>query len=201
MMVKICGITNVEDAQAAVEAGAGAIGFNFFPKSPRYLTPEQAASIAGQLPPEVLKVGVFVDEPPETVLRIVIEARLDVAQLHGDEPPGEWPENLRIWKALRANPDEIAGAMELWRAEAFLLDTPATGGFGGTGRSFDWRLAAGLPGRIILAGGLDASNVAEAIRAAAPWGVDASSRLECAPGRKDHDKVRQFVRAALSESL
>lgn len=188
MMVKICGITRREDAEAAVSAGASAIGFIFYPPSPRYIAPERAAEIGRGL--DALKVGVFVDESPASIEAVMRAARLDIAQIYG----GEAPANARVWKAIRItsplDPAETKGA------EAILLDGPKNGA------GFDWSLArlasenaAAL--RIIVAGGLDASNVAEAIRIAQPWGVDASSRLESSPGIKDHEKVRQFVEAAL----
>lgn len=194
MMVKICGITNREDALAAVEAGASAVGFNFWPGSPRYIAPAFAAEIAAALPKSVLRVGVFVDASAVEVKAIAREVGLDVAQTHGRS---ERPAGVRWWPAFSAgeSPPAFDGA------EAFLVDTPAGEQRGGTGRVFDWSLAAGLPGRIVLAGGLAPENVAAAIRQARPWGVDACSRLELSPGRKDHQRVRAFVRAALSETL
>ena len=200
MMVKICGITNREDALAAVEGGAAALGFNFYPKSPRYIAPKDAARLAEGLPASVLKVGVFVNEPAGRIKEIAALAGLDVAQLHGDERPGTLPQNLRVWKAFRVDSSLEPALLDAYPAEAFLLDTPSAGLFGGTGLTFDWTLAKGTGRRIILAGGLDASNVREAIRTARPWGVDASSRLESAPGRKDHKKMIEFIQAALSET-
>jgi phosphoribosylanthranilate isomerase len=188
MMVKICGITNREDALAAVEAGASALGFNFYPKSPRHISAEQAREIAADLP--VLKVGVFVDHPD--ALQIAAEAGMDVVQMHGHEPPDRIPAAARVWKAFRVTPGWDSTVLSSYAVEAFLLDGPAPG----TGEAFDWTRAAGLS-RIILAGGLDADNVADAIRRARPWGVDACSRLERAPGVKDHEKVRRFVQAAM----
>jgi phosphoribosylanthranilate isomerase len=192
MMVKICGITTEEDARLAAAAGAGAVGFNFWPRSPRYVTPERAAALAGVLPAEVLKVGVFVDAPAAEVVSVCYRVPLDVAQLHG----GAAPAGIRWWRA-----STVAEFRAEEGAEAVLVDTPAGAERGGTGRTFDWSLAAGLPGRIILAGGLGPDNVAAAIAAARPWGVDACSRLESAPGRKDPDKVKEFIRAARSAAL
>ncbi len=189
-LVKICGITALEDALAACDAGAGALGFNFWPRSPRYIEPERAARIIERIPGKVLAVGVFVDETAERIEEMATMAGVEVAQLHG----GCGVPRLRWWKALEARKG-VAREMEQIGAEAFLLDAPAGAQRGGTGRTFDWALAAGLPGRIVLAGGLGPDNVKEAIRAARPWGVDACSRLESAPGRKDHAKVRAFVRA------
>jgi phosphoribosylanthranilate isomerase len=188
MILKICGITNQEDATAAVAGGATAIGFNFYRRSPRYLAPERAAGI--QTAPGVRRVGVFVDEARERVEEIARMAALDVAQLHGGETPADYPASLAIWKAVRVGE---APDLSRWRdcpAEALLLDGPASG------RSFDWRLAVAAPKPVILAGGLDASNVAEAVALARPWGVDACSRIESAPGKKDHRKMNEFLVAA-----
>ncbi len=179
MMIKICGITRREDAEAAVNAGASALGFIFYPKSPRYITPAAAAALGDGL--ATWKVGVFVDESPAAIEAVMRAAKLDVAQIYGDAIPG----NTRVWKAFRP-----AQTVNPEGAEAILLDGPANG------ISFDWTIARDDNHKIIVAGGLDASNVAEAIRIANPWGVDASSKLETAPGIKDHDKVRAFVRAA-----
>jgi phosphoribosylanthranilate isomerase len=194
MMVKSCGITNREDAAAAIEAGAAAIGMIFFPKSPRYITPEQAWEIAQAIPRSVLKVGVFVNETPRAIDRVAATVGLDVAQLHGQESPSRLPKTLRVWKAFQVSPSWSPATMDGFSAEAFLLDSPVHG------TEFDWSLVRNLRGRIVLAGGLDASNVQEAIRSVRPWGVDACSRLEIKPGIKDHQKVRQFVKAALMES-
>lgn len=191
MMVKVCGITNREDAMAAVEAGAGAIGFNFYPKSPRYIAPADAAAIA--VPRGVLRVGVFVNEP--RVREIVAEAGLDIAQLHGNETAA--PEGVRVWKAFRVNNEFRLEDIEAFPAEAFLLDTP-TELYGGSGHTFDWSRARGASRRILLAGGLDADNVETAIRVARPWGVDACSRLESSAGRKDHSRMARFIAAALA---
>jgi phosphoribosylanthranilate isomerase len=179
MMIKICGITRREDALAAVEAGASALGFIFYPKSPRYVAPSAAAELGEGL--DAWKVGVFVDESPSAIKVVMRAAKLDIAQIYGGAAGG----NTRVWKAFRP-----ADAVSLEGAEAILLDGPANG------ISFDWTVARGKEHKIIVAGGLDASNVAEAIRIAQPWGVDASSKLESAPGIKDHEKVRAFVKAA-----
>lgn len=186
VLVKICGITNVEDALAAVEAGADALGLNFWPGSPRYVTPERARQILSVVPGGVLKVGVLVEETAAPV------AGLDVLQWHGEGrrfPAGRW------WRAVAAG-EAIRETIETCPdAEAFLVDTPAGQARGGTGRTFDWSLAAGLEVKVILAGGLSPENVAAALTAARPWGVDACSRLERAPGVKDHARMRAFVRA------
>jgi phosphoribosylanthranilate isomerase len=192
MIVKICGITNREDALAAAEAGASAIGFNFYRDSPRYITATGAAMIAAKIPANVWKVGIFVNETSETIARIALDASLDVVQLHGTSEA----RGMRIWRAIQANEALLAHVNDE-TAEALLLDTPSEDLYGGTGTSFDWGRARGLPKHIIIAGGLDATNVRRAVEQAQPWGVDACSRLEKSPGLKDHDKVRQFVKAAL----
>lgn len=189
-LIKICGITELEDALAACDAGADALGFNFWRRSPRYVEPRSAARIIERIPGTVLAVGVFVDEAAERIEEIAAESGIEVAQLHG----ACGVPRLRWWKALEAGP-EARRAIEQFEAEAFLLDAPAGAQRGGTGRTFDWALAAGLPAKIVLAGGLGPDNVREAVREARPWGVDACSRLESAPGRKDPEKVRAFVRA------
>ena len=182
MMVKICGITRREDAEVAVEAGASALGFVFAPFSPRYIQPERAAEIGQGL--NVWKVGVFVDETAASIEAVARAAGLDVVQLYGGDAPG----GVRLWRAFRMDqplPKVIDGG-----PEAILLDGPSNG------VRFDWARPERVADKVIVAGGLDASNVAEAIRVARPWGVDASSRLEIAPGIKDHEKVRQFIQAA-----
>ena len=196
MIVKICGITNREDALAAAAGGASALGFNFYHKSPRYIPPERAAEIIAELPVSVWKVGVFVNDPPHTVARVAREAGLDIVQLHGDEEPSEYPAGLRVWKAVRVDAGFSLAAWSRCPAEALLLDGPAGALFGGAGHAFDWTAAAGAARRIVLAGGLGPDNVREAIAQARPWGVDACSRLESAPGRKDHMKMAQFLEAA-----
>lgn len=197
MMIKVCGITRHEDAVVAVEAGASALGFIFYSKSPRYVTPTAAVALSAGL--DVLRVGVFVDESPTAILAVMQAAKLDVAQIYGDAAVP----NVRVWKAFRPLPDGRGSAAPLLPSEprasasgqtlgieAILFDGPANG------ISFDWSTARDTEHKIIIAGGLDASNVAEAIRIAKPWGVDASSKLESAPGIKDHQKVRAFVKAA-----
>jgi phosphoribosylanthranilate isomerase len=179
-MVKVCGITRRQDAEAAVAAGATAIGFVFVPTSPRYVSPETAAELGRGL--DIWKVGVF-DQAPEFVEAAMRVAHLDIAQVYG-----ELPDVPRIWRAIRVGPTSRPANDNV---EAVLLDGPANG------ITFDWKQARGVAQKLILAGGLNASNVAEAIRIAQPWGVDASSGLESAPGIKDPEKVRQFVKAAL----
>ena len=194
MILKICGITGQEDAAAAIQAGANAIGFNFYPRSPRYIPPERAAGIASA--PGVRRVGVFVNQEPARVEEIARIARLDVAQLHGDETPADYPASLPVWKAARVEDGFDLARYDGCPAEALLLDGPAAELFGGAGKPFLWALAGVAARRIILAGGLDASNVARAIALVRPWGVDACSRIESAPGIKDHIKMTEFLQAA-----
>jgi len=193
-VLKICGITNQEDATAAIDAGATAIGFNFYARSPRHLTPERAAAI--RTAAGVRRVGVFVDEQPGRVEEIARLAALDVAQLHGKETAADFPSALAVWKAVRVGPDFRFESYETFPAEALLLDGPAAELYGGAGRVFDWTLAAAAARRIILAGGLDASNVKYAVELTHPWGVDACSKIESAPGKKDHRKMSEFLQAA-----
>jgi phosphoribosylanthranilate isomerase len=194
MMVKICGITAREDAVAAVEAGAAALGFNFYPQSPRYISPERAAEIGAGL--AVLKVGIFVNASAGAVSSTMRTAGLDVAQVYGDAPyPG-----VRTWRACRVRTSDFslpAGDP----AEAFLLDGFSPDVYGGAGISFPWAIARELPAKIVLAGGLDAANVRQAIEQACPWGVDACSRIEKSPGRKDHEKMSRFIKVALACKL
>jgi phosphoribosylanthranilate isomerase len=192
MMVKICGITNLEDAVAAVEGGASALGFNFWRRSPRYVTPETARGLIERLPATVWKVGVFVDEDAAAMSRIAREAGLDIVQLHGQETAWSFPQGVRVWKALRIRGTFDLARLDEYPAEAILLDGPANG------ETFDWTLGARVSKKLIIAGGLDANNVRAAIEQAKPWGVDACSRLESAPGRKDHGKMAQFLKAALA---
>jgi phosphoribosylanthranilate isomerase len=199
MILKICGITNQDDASAAIEAGANAVGFNFYAPSPRYLSPEKAAEIVTA--DGARRVGVFVNEKRERVEEIVRVARLDVAQLHGDETSGEYPAAAPVWKAIRSGPDLRFTQLrqyDLDPSEALLLDGPASG------VPFQWSAAKTVwltlrrPHHLILAGGLDASNVAEAIAVVHPWGVDACSRIESGPGKKDHKKMKDFLSAAMA---
>jgi phosphoribosylanthranilate isomerase len=196
MMVKICGITNREDALVAVEGGAAALGFNFYANSPRYVTASQAQKIVEILPASIWKVGLFVNEPPERALGIAAQSGMDILQIHGNAD--EFPAGIRLWKAVRVGAGFQLAELDSSEAEAFLLDTPSETLHGGTGRSFDWKLARGAPRKIVIAGGLDETNVRQAIEEAQPWGVDACSRLEAMPGRKDHLKLARFLKAALS---
>jgi phosphoribosylanthranilate isomerase len=199
--VKVCGITTPDDARTAATFGADAIGL-VFADSPRKVSSEEAREIAAALPDGVLKVGVFVNEEPEEVLRIAREVGLDYAQLHGDEGPEVVEEvrggGLKVMKALRVRG---AGSLEViddYQADLFLLDAWSEKARGGTGERFDWGVAKSLSGRgnIVVSGGLGPGNVREAIRLFEPYGVDASSSLEDAPGKKNKERVRRFVVAA-----
>ena len=193
MFVKVCGTTSEEDALLAVAMGADAIGFIFAP-SPRKVAPDRVRDIIRRLPPEVLTVGVFRDESPERVVKIVNTTGLRAAQLHGHETPEQAQfVRERVPFVIQAFP---AGDPALERArqygvDAVMIDSPG----GGTGKVFDWSLAEGAPegARLILAGGLTPDNVAGAIERVRPWGVDAATGLEVEPGRKDARKVRAFV--------
>ncbi len=200
-MVKVCGITNPADARVAAEAGADAVGF-IFAESPRLVSAEEARRISLALPENVLKVGVFVNAPPEEVLRVAREAGLDLAQLHGDETPeavaAVRAAGLPVMKALRVrNADDLAD-VERFDADLFLLDAYSEKARGGTGERFDWGVAKSLKGRgnIVVSGGLAPENVREALDFFEPYGVDASSSLEDAPGKKNEESVRRFIVAA-----
>jgi phosphoribosylanthranilate isomerase len=198
--VKICGITNPQDALTAVEAGADALGFVFYKESPRHIFPEEVASIISLLPPFVQAVGLFVNEEPEIVNQISRLCHLGLVQLHGDETPDYCSRiEARIMKAFRVRSLTCLGPITGYRLPSCLLDTYSPSFYGGTGTSFNWdiaREAVQRGHRIVLAGGLTPDNVAEAIRQVRPYAVDVSSGVESAPGRKDADKVRQFIRNA-----
>ena len=195
--IKICGITNIDDALMAIDAGADALGFNFVPDTPRYLKDTNAAAkIIEQLPPLITTVGLFVNADLEVVQAIADECSLDMLQLHGEESPQFCRAlNRRIIKAARVKDELSVSHLSDYRVSGYLLDTYVKGVLGGTGVAFDWRLAvkAKQYGRIILAGGLDPDNVASAVQQVRPYGVDVSSRVEVSPGRKDPVKVRTFI--------
>lgn len=214
LWIKFCGTTNLEDARLAVEAGADALGF-IFADSPRKIALAQAQEIIPQLPKGVEKIGVFVDDKPERILEVVVELGLTGVQLHGNESPihvgalrKATPTPIRILKAICLN-DPAAGSQlaiyganrRLW-PDAVLLDSGSGGMRGGSGEKFNWvqwagvaqQLAERMP--IVVAGGLTAQNVAEALRTLSPWGVDVVSGVEQSPGKKDPKKMREFVSAA-----
>ena len=198
--IKICGITNLEDALLAAELGADALGFIFYPPSPRSVAADAARAIIAQLPPFVTTVGVFVDEDAALVKELAAQVGLDWLQLHGRETP-EYCRSLgrRVIKAFRIQDEKSLAGLAAYRgaAQAFLLDTYKKGQVGGTGETFDWDLAreARKYGPVILAGGLTPENVAQAMAAAQPQAVDVASGVEAAPGRKDPEKLRAFFAA------
>ncbi|MDH5172358.1 MAG: phosphoribosylanthranilate isomerase [Gammaproteobacteria bacterium] len=197
--IKICGITSVADAGAAVDAGADAIGMVFYPGSPRAVTLAQAAQIARAVPPFVTLVALFVDEPAENIRRIVETLPINLIQFHGEETGEFCGQFQRPWiKALRVQPgiDLVAHCAQYGAARAILLDSWQQGVPGGTGRTFDWDLArARLPLPLVLAGGLDAGNVGAAISLLRPAAVDVSGGVEASPGRKDAGKIKRFIAA------
>ncbi len=199
--VKICGITRVEDALVAVEAGADAVGFIFHPPSPRYARPEVVREICQLLPPLVSRVGVFVDTSEERVTDQARVAGVDTLQFHGRETVGFCQQfsGFRLIKAFRMDSLAVLSRLEEFQGMAWLLDSYVPGAFGGTGQTFNWDLACEAVrrgGRVILAGGLTPENVARAVAAVRPYAVDVSSGVESEPGRKDPEKVRAFIAAA-----
>jgi len=194
--VKICGNVTLKDTMAAVEAGADAVGFVFYAKSPRVVSPKAVAAIVSHLPPLVTPVGVFVNENPDVVRQLMSDCGLALAQLHGEESP-QYCAELRqpVIKGIRVRSREDLALLSSYRVKAILLDAYVEGVVGGTGTTFDWSLAveAKAWGPIILAGGLTPENVVEAVSRVQPYGVDVSSGVESAPGVKDPAKVRTFV--------
>ncbi len=194
--IKICGITNLEDALAAAEVGADALGFNFYKKSPRYIEPEKAAEIIAQLPPFVMPVAIFVNEREEKVRNIQFTTGIKVLQFHGDERP-EFCERFatRVIKAFQVKDKESLKHMAHYHVSALLLDSYKDGLRGGTGVTFDWHLAvvAKTFGRVILAGGLTPENVAEAVKLVQPYGVDVAGGVEKEKGIKDHGMIKKFI--------
>ncbi len=210
MKVKICGITNIDDAYAALKAGADLLGFNFYAKSPRYIVPEKVCEIAAQIRSDGLTpllVGVFVNASLEEIRSILEIAQIDLAQLHGDEPVHVVEQlNGRGFKALRPTSEKEAEIDAEWfapygpNAPVLLVDAYRKDHYGGTGHTADWSIATKLAQHypILLAGGLTPENVAEAIRQVQPWGVDVASGVERAPGKKDIAKMKLFVERAVN---
>jgi phosphoribosylanthranilate isomerase len=197
--IKICGITELDDARHAIDCGADALGFVFFERSPRAITRQRAQAIIAELPPFVTVVGLFVNENPKIVREIADDCNLDVIQYHGDESP----ETLRLAprraiRALRIRESDTLDEINRYPASGLLLDAWVTGSFGGTGVLCNWELAAKIAKKrpVILAGGLTPEIVAAAIHTVRPYGVDVSSGVEAAPGRKDQKKVAAFIKAA-----
>jgi phosphoribosylanthranilate isomerase len=195
--VKICGITNLADALAAIAAGADALGLNFYKGSPRHISLKTAAEISKQLPPFVMRAGVFVNADEDLVTRAIAECGLSLLQFHGDEPPEFCTQfGLMSMKAFRIRDAGSLKELPRFQTEAYLLDTYSPEARGGTGEKFNWDLAVeaqkfGKP--VFLAGGLTPGNVTEAVCKVRPFGVDVSSGVESSPGKKDHAKVRAFI--------
>ena len=209
--IKICGITSVDDALLVARAGADAVGLNFYPRSPRYISFDTARKIVAALPKEIVKVGLFVNAPPVDVCRTYDALSLDLIQLHGDEPPEYLAQlgNRPVMRAFRVKPGHLHPVLEyLARCRGLqaepklsLIDSLIPGEYGGTGKTVDWSTAqqyAAQPGLppLVLAGGLTPDNVAEAIAAVRPAAVDVASGVESSPGRKDPAAGRKFVQAA-----
>jgi phosphoribosylanthranilate isomerase len=201
MLIKICGITNLEDAQMAVDAGADVLGFNFYRPSSRYIEPLAAREIIKQLPRGMLTAGVFVNEPLEMVQQVANKTGVSVLQLHGDESP-EYCRALRdelVIKVLTVGPDFVPERALEYSVSSIMLDAHDKNLRGGTGQTIDWSIARRTREfffRVFLAGGLSPENVAQAISEVIPFGVDACSALETAPGKKDPERVRAFIAAA-----
>jgi len=198
--VKICGITNLDDAMAAVNSGADALGFVFFKKSPRYISPSNAKKIIKKLPPFISSVGVFVNEKKETIEKIISQAGINIIQLHGDEPPSACNLSRPVIKAIRVKSIESLDIVSKYKdkVSAFLLDAYTPEVFGGTGQIFNWDIAveARELGSVILAGGLTPENIEKAVRYVHPYAVDVSSGVEAEKGKKDHKKIRLFIEKA-----
>jgi phosphoribosylanthranilate isomerase len=205
VFVKVCGITSPGDALVAADSGADAIGL-LFAESPRRLSRERARGISAVLPSRVARFGVFVDATANDVLSTVREVGLDYAQLHGDETPETVAEiragGVRVVKALRVRDEGSLSSLEDYAADMYLLDSWSGSARGGTGERFNWELAGNIKGydNILVSGGITPENVGEALNFFEPYGVDASSSLERAPGEKDEERVRRFVSAAKSRA-
>ena len=197
--IKICGVTRAQDAQASAASGADAIGLVFYPRSSRAVTVDQAVDIVAAVPPFVSVVALFVDEPIASIERILSRLPIDVIQFHGEESPEFCQQFDRPWiKALRVKPglDIVEQCRRFSKARGVLLDSWQAGVAGGTGKTFDWRLAQKrFPLPVVLAGGLNQSNVGEGIKALHPAAVDVSGGVEVSPGLKDADRIRQFIAA------
>jgi phosphoribosylanthranilate isomerase len=197
--VKICGITSLDDALLALDAGADALGFVFFENSPRNVDPERAAAIIANLPPFIQVVGLFVNAHLDFVNATADRCGLDIIQLHGDETPAYCDSvRRRVIKVFRVRGMESLAPIADYRVAAYLLDAYSPDAYGGTGSSFNWdcAVAAKRHGAVVLAGGLDPENVASAVAKVRPYGVDVSSGVEAFPGKKDPEKVRRFIEQA-----
>lgn len=207
LFIKICGITNIEDALTSIDAGADALGFNFYEKSPRYIEPSKARIIVERLTGDVMTVGVFVNERHSSdVVRIADQAGVDAIQLHGDETPAFCRElaGRYLIKALRTTTDFEPKDAASFETDAILLDAYSDSERGGTGRTIDWSIARkvreSVP-QLILAGGLSPDNISQALEAVDPFGVDACSSLELRPGVKDPVRIRAFIDVARARKI
>jgi phosphoribosylanthranilate isomerase len=200
LRVKICGITNLQDALAAVDAGADALGFMFYDRSKRSVASDVVAKISRELPPFILRVGVFVDASPDAIRRTAETCGLTALQFHGSESPEFCAQfNLPVIKAFRLADQTSLDGLSAYRTNAWLLDSAVPDQLGGTGQTGDWglaRAATKLGRPVILAGGLTPENVKQAVREVGPYGVDVSSGVESSPGRKDSQRLKLFVRSA-----
>ena len=197
MKVKICGITNIEDALLSADLGADALGFIFVPSSPRHIAPGAARKIIQALPPFVVPVGVVADMPYEDILEIIDQTGIGCIQLHGEETPkqlAKYP--VPVYKSFRVDSGFDLEILRRYKGSAYLLDTKISGKLGGTGKTFDWEIAVKAKeyGRIILSGGLTPENIVEAVQRVEPYAVDVNSGVEERPGKKDHSKLKSLFK-------
>ena len=201
MKIKICGITNMDDALLAAELGADALGFIFVKSSPRYIHPSAARKIIQELPPFVVPVGVVADSTRKDILKLIEETRIRCIQFHGNELPKQMTKfSIQIYKSFRVDKEFNLETLQHYKGSAYLLDTHVDGTLGGTGKTFDWEIAiaAKAYGCIILAGGLTPENIAEAVKKVQPYAVDVNSGVESAPGKKDKNKLKLLFKTIRS---
>ena len=193
MKVKICGITNIDDALYVGELGAAALGFIFIKSSPRYIAPRTAQKIIQELPPFIVPVGIFVDVPQQEIIGVIEQTGIKCVQLHGNETPKQLTSfPVPVYKSFRVDSSFNLEILRRYKGSAYLLDTKISGELGGTGKTFDWKIAVKAKeyGRIILAGGLKPENIIEAVQIVQPYAVDVNSGVEQCPGKKDCDKLK-----------
>lgn len=203
MEVKICGLTNHDDAVAALSLGADYLGFVLYSKSPRGITAAELTRIVDKLPDNRKAIGVFVNETRNNVEKIARDCGLYAVQIHGDEKCADFVDMpVPIWRAVRFHNGAYRPSPEEWQASRYVIDASVPDKYGGTGVPADWKAAAGISAAypVMLSGGLTPANVAQAVRAVKPLGVDAASGVESEPGRKDHEKMRQFIQTAKAEN-